>query len=108
MPIAAILKVRMAASTYRGAYRARMSRFIGKIWDETVAGRGVYPRWALSPAGATASFLSVGGGGVHAAFDDEVVGGRGVTVDGGEGLLVVLVEEVLLAELNELVVQPVE
>ena len=58
--------------------------------------------------GATASYLSVGGGGVHAAFDDEVVGGRCVTVDGGEGLLVVLVEEVFLAELDELVVQPVE
>ena len=57
MPIAAILKVRMAASTYRGAYRARMSRFIGKIWDEAVAARGVHPRWALSPVGATASYL---------------------------------------------------
>ena len=50
----------------------------------------------------------VGGGGVHSAFDDQVVGGRGVTVDGGEGLLVVLVEEVLLAKLDELVVQPVQ
>ena len=50
----------------------------------------------------------VGGGGVHAAFDDQVVGGRSVTVDGGEGLLVVLVEEVFLAEVHEFVVQPVE
>ena len=56
MPIAAILRVRMAASTYRGAYRARMSRFRGKIWDEAVAARGDHPR-RVTREGATASYL---------------------------------------------------
>ena len=56
MPMAAILNVRMAASTYRGAYRARMSRFIGKIWDEAVATPGDHPR-RVTREGATTSYL---------------------------------------------------
>ena len=73
-----------------------------------MAAPGDHPRRADPSGGHGLVPVSVGGGGVLAAFDDQVVGGRGVTVDGGEGLLVVLVEEVLLAKLDELVVQPVQ